>query len=353
MKKPKFINKKWLVLVVIALVLVVFSFLDEQKSVSAKTVVLALSLDKQGDEYELGIQALKTSESEKQEFLSYFAKGDNVSDLIERLSYDSGYSVSLCHAMALILGKNVVDHDDDKAMKFFFESQLLCNNTMVVVAKDDPKEILAPTLSNGIGAGYYLGTMLRNVGGDFGIIPVTIKDYFKNKYRIGSCVYLPCVSLEKDGETTYLDVTRSYVSDGRKGVVLSEDATKGLSLTLNKLKSGTIPYQYGSSVGEVDIVNTSADIKIEKGKDSAKLQIKATLKDNAYVPDKIDEKQCNEYVSEKITSYVNECYSQCKEQGLDVFYLGQRCYAYENELYKDPNYLDKLQLQVDVKINVK
>ncbi|MDE7337191.1 MAG: hypothetical protein K2N32_03665, partial [Clostridia bacterium] len=299
MKKPKFINKKWLVILVISLILITFSFLDEQKSIAARTIVLALSLDKTGEEYEVGIQVLKTDKEQKQEFLSYFATGDNISDIFEHLSYDTGSTIALCHATALIVSQEVLNNDDNKAMNFFFEGEVLCNNTMVVTSKQSPREVLSPTLSNGVGSGYFLGQVLHNMTGDFGIIPMTIKDFFKNKYHIGSCVYLPCVSLEKDGETTYLDITESYVSDGTKGVILSEDATKGLSLVLNKISNGTIPYQYESSVGEVDIVKSKGDIKIEKTDNVAKLQIKATLKDNTYVPDKINEDLCKEYVGEK------------------------------------------------------
>ena len=353
MKKPKFINKKWLVILVISLVLITFSFLDEQKSIAARTIVLALSLDKVDEQYEVGIQVLKTDKSEKQEFLTYFAKGDNISDIIEHLSYDTGSTVALCHATVLIVGQDILNQDKDKAMSFFFEGEVLCNNTMVVTSEQSPREVLSPTLSNGVGSGYYLGQVLRNMGGDFGIIPVTVKDYFKNRYHIGSCVYLPCVSLKKEDETTFLDITKSYVSDGSKGVMLSENATKGLSLTLNKISGGTIPYQYESSVGEVDIVKSEGSIKIEKNSDKAKLQIKSNLKDNTYVPDKINETLCKEYVSKEIKSYVQECYDVCKDAGLDVFYIGQRCYAYENKIYEDPSYLEKLQLEIEVKINMK
>lgn len=353
MKKPKFINKKWLVILVISLVLITFSFLDEQKSVAARTIVLALSLDKVDGEYEVGIQVLKTDKSEKQQFISYFSKGDNISDIIEHLSYDTGSTVALCHATVLIIGQDVLNSNDNSAMNYFFEGEVLCNNTMVVTSKQTPREVLSPTLSNGVGSGYFLGQVLHNMVGDFGIIPITVKDFFKNKYHIGSCVYLPCVSLEKEGDTVFLDITKSYVSDGSKGVMLSEEATKGLSLVLNKISNGTLPYQYEASVGELDIVKSAGDIKIEKEGNKAKLQIKATLKDNTYVPDKINEELCKEYVSKTITSYVEECFNQCKEAGLDVFYLGQRCYAYENEIYKDPSYLQQLQLDIDVKIKMK
>lgn len=353
MKKPNFINKKWLVILVIAIVLITFSFLDEQKSIAARTIVLALSLDMVEDEYEVGIQILKLDKSEKQEFLTYFAKGKKLSDIFERLSYDTGSKVALCHATVLIIGQDVLNKDDNKAMNFFFEGEALCNNTMVVTSVQSPREVLSPTLSNGVGSGYYLGQVLHNMVGDFGIIPITVKDFFKNKYHIGSCVYLPCVSLENDGQTKYLNITQSYVSDGKKGVILSENATKGLSLTLNKLSNGTLPFQYDNSMGELKIVKSKGDIKIEKDSNTAKLEINATLKDKTYVPEKINEELCIESVSKEIKSYIEECYYQCKDAGLDVFYIGQRCYAYGNEIYKDPSYLDNIQLDIEVKAKLK
>ena len=50
MKKPKIINKKWLVIFIISLILITFSFVDEQKSIAARTIVLGLSLVKLDDD---------------------------------------------------------------------------------------------------------------------------------------------------------------------------------------------------------------------------------------------------------------------------------------------------------------
>lgn len=353
MKKPKIVNKKWLVILLIAVVLITFSFLDEQRSIAARTIVLALSLDKQDNEYELAIQVLKTDKSEKQEFLTYSAKGDKVSTLIDKLSCDTGGTVALCHALVLILSPEILDNDRDSAMRYFLESEVLCNNTMVVASTQSPREALSPTLANGVGSGYYIGQILRNMDSELGIIPVTLKDYFKNRSRIGKCVYLPCVSVIDDGGTKYVDITQSYVSDGTKGVLLSEKATKGMSLVLNSINNGTLPYEYESTTGEMDIVRSSSDIKMKKEGTEAKLEIKTTLKDNAYVPEKINEDRCKEYIISEINGYVLECYKKCKEAGLDVFFIGQRSYAYQNPLYKEDNYLEKVDLKIDVKISMK
>ncbi len=70
MKKPKIVNKKWLVIVIIIVFLVVFSLLEEQKSISARSIVLAMSIDLIDDEYEVGIQLLRTDLKDKQEFLT-------------------------------------------------------------------------------------------------------------------------------------------------------------------------------------------------------------------------------------------------------------------------------------------
>ena len=103
MNKPKFVNKKWLVIAVILLILVTFSFLEEQKSVSARSIVLAISLDLQDDEYEMGIQLLKADQSQQKEFLTYSSKGKTITEILERLSHETGGAVSLCHTLVLVL----------------------------------------------------------------------------------------------------------------------------------------------------------------------------------------------------------------------------------------------------------
>ena len=60
------------------------------------------------------------------------------------------------------------------------------------------------------------------------------------------------MSVIDDGGTKYVDITQSYVSDGTKGVLLSEKATKGMSLVLNSINNGTLPYEYDSTRGELD-----------------------------------------------------------------------------------------------------
>lgn len=349
MKKPKIVNKKWLVIAVIVLILVTFSFLEEQKNVTARSIVLAMSLDLDGEEYEMGIQLLKTDVSDKKEFLTYSAKGKTITEILEKLSHNTGGAVSLCHTLVLALGSNALTQDNDRAMRYFIENEELCNNTMLIAAKDSPLELLSAKLSNGQGSGYYLGQYLRNIGKDLGVIPMTIKDYIMRRYRIGGCVYLPYVGVEKTGETTYLSVKESFVSDGNNYAHLSENATKGLSLALNKLKSGELPYIIGDKLGEVDIVNTKADMKVSKD-GVAELKIKAKLNDKAEVPINIDEKNSVEVLKKNITQYVTECFETCKAQNLDVFFIGQYAYASNNKLYEQENYLQNVSL--DVKINI-
>ncbi|MDE5755783.1 MAG: hypothetical protein K2I23_01685 [Clostridia bacterium] len=351
MKKPKIVDKKWLVIAIIIVVLVVFSLMEEQKNVSARSIVLAMSVDLKDNEYEVGIQLLKTDQKDKQDFMTYSTTGANLTEIFEKLSHDTGGAVSLCHTMVLILGKDLLTKDNDKAMRFFIENEELCNNTMVVASKDSPLEALSVKLTNGQGGGYYIGGMLRSIVTDLGVIPITIKDYIKNRYRIGNCVYLPCVSVEKSGETTYVSVKESFVTDGYKYAILSENATKGLSLTLNKLKGGELSYSLDNKMGRVDIVKSSADIKVKQ--DEANVKIKAQLNDRAYVPENIDEKASVELLQNTVKTYVEECFQSCKEQGLDVFYLGQRAYAQGKDFYEQNDFIDNMQLKVEVDITMK
>ncbi len=352
MKKFKLVDKKWLVIALIIVVLVVFSVLEEQKSVSTRAIVLAISLDLKDNEYEMGIQVLKTDgQQDKQEFITYSTTGEQLTEVISKLSQDTGQTVSLCHTMVLILGQDLLTKDKDKAMRFFVEHEELCNNTMIVASKGSPLEVLSAKLSNGQGGGYYIGGMLRNIVTDLGVVPIIVKDYIKNRYRIGGSVYMPCVSIEKSGETTYISAKESFVTDGHNYVILSETATKGLSLTLNKLKSGQLAYSYDSKMGQVDIVKSSSDIKAQK--DTATVKIKAQLNDRAYVPENIDEKRSVEILQKNITSYVEECFATCQEQGIDVFFLGQRVYAQGKDFYIQSDFLENMQLKVEVDITMK
>ena len=162
---------------------------------------------------------------------------------------------------------------------------------------------------------------------------------------------MPCVSVEKTGDMTYINVKESFVTNGNKYAILSENATKGLSLTLNKLKGGELSYNFDDKMGRVYIVKSSANIKVQQ--EEANVKIKAQLNDRAYVPEKIDEKKSVELLQDTVKTYVEECFKSCQEQGLDVFYLGQRAYAQGEDFYEESNFLDGMQLKVQVDITMK
>ncbi|MDE6372226.1 MAG: hypothetical protein K2L61_01635, partial [Clostridia bacterium] len=182
-------------------------------------------------------------------------------------------------------------------------------------------------------------------------IPITIKDYIKNRYRIGNCVYLPCVSVEKTGETTFLSVKESFITDGFNYTILSESATKGLSLVLNKLKSGELSYNLDKQMGQVDIVKSSAKIKVEQ--DVANVKIKAKLNDRAYVPENIDEERSMEELKKNVEKYVKECFATCQEKGLDIFYLGQHAYAQGKDFYQQNDFLENMKLKIEIDLTMK
>ncbi len=350
MKKYKFVNKKWIVILLIVAFLITFDLLDDQKSISTRAIVLAMSLDV-GEEggYELGIQLLKTDKSNKQEYLNFFEKGKSISDILEKMNYNVGATVSLEHTMVIVISQDILKTDEDKALRYFLENQIVSYNTMLVTSKEKPKEILSQKLSNGIGSGYYMGQILRTVAGDCGVVPVSIKDYFMNRYRIGECVYMPYVRLLKEGETAYLGINEMYATDGQNEVLMSESATKGLSLVVSDLSNGSLTYSYENIMGEADIVESNSFISVKDNEMTIKLN--ASLRDTSNVPQSINEKQCLEDINSTLKGYILECYDICKKQNLDIFYIGQYCYAFKNPVYTDADYLEKVTL--NIKINSK
>lgn len=352
MKKHKFVNKKWIVILLIVGLLITFDMLDDQKSISTRAIVLAMSLD-EGEEgkYELGIQLLKTDKSNKQDYINFFEQGDSISEILEKMNYNVGATVSLAHTMVIVISRDLLKSDEDKALRYFLENQIVSYNTMLVTSKEKPKEILSQKLSNDIGSGYYLGQILRTVAGDCGVVPVSIKDYFMHRYRIGECVYMPYVCLLKEGETDYIGITQMYATDGQREALLSEKASKGLSLVVSDLANGSLTYSYENIMGEADIVQSSSFISVSGN--TAKITIDATLRDTSNVPDSINEKACLEDINATIKSYIGECYETCKKQGLDIYNLGQYFYAYQNPAYTLPDYLDEITLDIKIDSNLK
>lgn len=352
MKKHSFVNKKWIVILVIIALLVTFDLLDDQKSISMRAIVLAMSLDKGEDKrYELGIQLLKTDKTNKQEYINFFEEGDSVSDILEKMNYNVGATVSLAHTMVIIVSQDILTDDRDAALRYFLENQVVTYNTMLVTCENKPKEVLSGKLTNGIGSGYYLGQVLRTVAADFGVVPVSIKDYFMLRYRVGECAYMPLINLVEEGESKYIDITKMYVTDGQNSAVLDEESTKGLSLVVSTLTNGSLDYSFGEITGEADIVQSGANISINDT--TATIKINVSLRDTSLVPDSINEQACLNDINSTLKAYIEKCYISCKDKNLDVYSLGQYCYAFKNPLASQSGYLNDINLNVVIKSDLK
>lgn len=352
MKKHKLVNKKWIVIIIIAVLLITFDLLDDQKSISTRAIVLAMSIDITDEgEYELGVQLLKADKNNKQEYLNYFQTGESFSDILELMNYNVGATISLAHTMVIIVSEDFLIKDNDKMLKYLLENQVVAYNTMLVASKQTPKELISTQLSNGIGTGYYMGQILRTVANDCGVTPLSIKDYFMLRYRIGGCVYLPYVSAEKDGETQYIQMTQTFVTDGTNKVILSETATKGLSLVVGNLTNGSLSYTNGEITGGVDIVQSQTKITIEDK--TATIALHATLRDTSNVPQSINQNESLMEINKTLIEYIEECYESAKQENLDIFNLGQHCFAENNKLYEQSNYLNMLDINYQMNTKLK
>ncbi|MBR7163106.1 MAG: hypothetical protein IKD35_03940, partial [Clostridia bacterium] len=108
-----FFSKKWLVILISAIILTILGKVIDNKSLTQSGIVVGLGIDYQQDEYEVTVQTVSVSGSagtdkSASKYLTYSAKGATLTDAINSISEKLGLIVSLSHCNLVIMSRNAL-----------------------------------------------------------------------------------------------------------------------------------------------------------------------------------------------------------------------------------------------------
>ena len=108
-----FFSKKWLVILVSAIILTTFGRVIDNKSLTQSGIVVGLGIDFQDDLYDVTVQTVSVSGSAGTDkatssYLTYSAKGATLTEAINSISEKLGLIVSLSHCNLVIMSRSAL-----------------------------------------------------------------------------------------------------------------------------------------------------------------------------------------------------------------------------------------------------
>lgn len=369
---------KWVILLAVIVAVALLDGLSSNINLLDRAVVVGMGIDFEDGELVVSVQVIipknSSSASQGNDFVVYSARGKNVQEAVENLSYTIGLKASFAHTNVVIAGDSFLKSGRTDVLAFLVSSDLVTDNTLLVASAGEAKEILSVQMPVNEVASYHLAEILQSNRKDAGQVSADLRSYFEDIYNVGETACLPVVFLRESefgllgeqagGEKTkLLDVSHVAVTNKEGYLVrLGRRQSAALSYTTEKLNAGSISYVGDDGMKkEVVILRTDCS-KRALSFDEAEIALDISVRPSQkyYVSQNgasvgISEAE-KKQIRAQIISSVADCFEVCKYYDADVFHLGEEFYRRFGEEWKasvPTSYLGFVRLKVTVDLNVK
>lgn len=367
----KLAKSKWLIMLILAVILVVFDMLVFNVSIINRGIVLGVGLDMEGDYVTVTVRLVLPKNggvsSGGNNYTLYSAKGVTVDDAINCISKDMGFQLSLAHTSTIVVGREVLVKNKIEWVEYFLTDDKVNDTTLVVMADGDAYDIMDSSVTVGEVPSSQLYKMLKPVKTPLGLPYVSIKQFFVNWYSYGGGNYLPIVhkvkvppttDQEKDNvkEADALVVNRTAIID-RNGIAgeLNKEQTNGISFIYYKIKNGIIKIEgRDGKETNVQIIDSKAELKydLENRKVTIKMDLKTIRSQGYKMPDgkltyDLDDVEKDNLFRE-ITNDIDAAFKAAAELGVDIYNFKEGFYQKYGNKVKDgeEDLLKSLQLEL-------
>ena len=187
--------KKHIVLIILLIIALVFpTSLSYQARLNMRVIVTGLAIDKDGDDYMLTAQIVKTSpgnESPGQSAMIDFVtdKASNLSEAISKLAYKAGKVSAFSHTNFVIVGEKLLEEDVTKCLDYFIRDKIIKNSALLLFAGGSAEEEIKKTKNTELSVGLGLQKVFLFKENEGDGLMITLIDFLnKNKMYSKSAV---------------------------------------------------------------------------------------------------------------------------------------------------------------------
>lgn len=332
-------RSKWIVVLIVAFILVVFGRTVETPSLIKSAIVLGIGIDfdEQTKEFDVSAQSVLVGiaggQDAKATYALYDARGKTIADALDKISRKMGLIVSLAHCNVLLVSPNVLKLDHLQLIYPLTGMYALPEQAILVSGENSPKDIMALRLGTTLSAPFFLQQALANEEGSDGMIRTTVKDFAARSlarshacaipYIVASKMPKPPMTEQGSGEETCeIDLSRALVFNHEKCQIIEGEYAELLALFASRDLVGTINYtsQDGGSM-EFKTLGKRVRIKADGMRIFADIQLSVDLSDVQHVNADNVLSSADDIVKE----YANKLAKQFEKQLLELFETSKQC----------------------------
>ncbi len=332
-------RSKWIVVLIVAFILVVFGRTVETPSLIKSAIVLGIGIDfdEQTKEFDVSAQSVLVGiaggQDAKATYALYDARGKTIADALDKISRKMGLIVSLAHCNVLLVSPNVLKLDHLQLIYPLTGMYALPEQAILVSGENSPKDIMALRLGTTLSAPFFLQQALANEEGSDGMIRTTVKDFAAHSlarshacaipYIVASKMPNPPMTEQGSGEETCeIDLSRALVFNHEKCQIIEGEHAELLALFASRDLVGTLNYtsQDGGSM-EFKTLGKRVRIKADGMRIFADIQLSVDLSDVQHVNADNVLSSADDIVKE----YANKLAKQFEKQLLELFETSKQC----------------------------
>ncbi|MBQ8430454.1 MAG: hypothetical protein IJX26_00710 [Clostridia bacterium] len=238
------LKSKIMIFILIFVFLCVPQTLNISKQTDVRTVVIAVGIDKEEEQYVLSTQILEPDANQgfKENLQVFTAKGEDVLQAIENMSLYIGKITGFGNASAVVIGNEVAKEGFANIIDFFVRSKRLNDNAVIITTNKKASDLLSKVAKIDNSFGYSINS-LSKLNEDFiSTSECTLESFLNDYYGDMSASFVAQIRQidEKTEGISTEDASDSGGDGTGQATTVSADALSGDSRSKSKSsKSGS------------------------------------------------------------------------------------------------------------------
>ena len=223
--------KKHIVLIILLVIVMVFpTSLSYQARLNMRVIVTGLAIDKDGDDYMLTAQIVKTSpgnESPGQSAMIDFVtdKATNLSEAISKLAYKAGKVSAFSHTNFIIVGNKLLEEDVTKCLDYFIRDKIIKNSALVLFSGGSAEEEIKKTKDTELSVGLGLQKVFLFKENEGDGLMITLIDFLNKNKMYSKSAVVSELTFHTNDEAKKDE--GSFSSEGQKSNKQSSESNQG------------------------------------------------------------------------------------------------------------------------------
>lgn len=349
-----FFSKKWLVILISAIILTVFGRVVDNKSLTQSGIVVGLGIDFKDEKYEVTVQTVSVSGSAGSDksissYLTYSAEGETLTEAINSISEKLGLMVSLSHCNLVIMSPSALILNPVRTFSALTKPLALPEQALVVATDYNIPKLFASKIPSTENISFFLQAVLLQDLEAGGLTSVSVKDFLAMRCSRSGSAFVPYLELTEmeekpignnssggESDKNYIvDINKNLVLNGNVSVVIDEETAEAVNLFFTNKVENKLPVKLNNgSVIEFRIVDSSPMVKVEGNHIKVKIKMNVSFVeaqgfDTPYILNCNSKEalQARDILEKQLQSALINAYELSKSTGID--FLG-----IENILYQ-------------------